>query len=101
MAVMRGVEYGLSVARSAKQGTLTMSNERGRILAEGQSGSTRVVSVEGDVRAARVDTLYGRLGDLLGWASVALTAILIGITFRPKGAPRAPATAFDPGRDPD
>lgn len=80
MAVLRGVEGGFSVARAAKQGRLTVSDSRGRILGEavaaGPGFSTLVV------KAAPVaqPTLAGPWSDRFAWACVALAALLIALT---------------------
>src|SRR5208282_946943 len=39
IAIMRGVESGFSIARAARGGYLTVTDNRGRVLAETQSGS--------------------------------------------------------------
>jgi len=39
MAVLRGVEAGYSVARAARNGRLTVSDSRGRVLAEARDGA--------------------------------------------------------------
>lgn len=49
MAVMRGVESGFSVVRAAKQGYLTVSDSRGRILAEATSDSAPFATLVADV----------------------------------------------------
>jgi apolipoprotein N-acyltransferase len=73
MAIMRGVESGFAVARSAKQGYLTVSDNRGRVLAETASDSAPFASLVTDVPAAHAPTLYLLLGDW--FASVALAAL--------------------------
>ena len=39
MAIMRGVEGGFSVARAAKNGYLTVSDDRGRVVSQTRSDS--------------------------------------------------------------
>jgi apolipoprotein N-acyltransferase len=74
MAVMRGVENGFSITRAAKQGYLTVSDDRGRILAETRSDSAPFVSLVADVPAVHDTTLYVLLGDWFAW--LALAALL-------------------------
>jgi apolipoprotein N-acyltransferase len=74
MAVMRGVESGFSITRAAKQGYLTVSDDRGRILAETRSDSAPFVSLVADVPAVHDTTLYVLLGDWFAW--LALAALL-------------------------
>jgi apolipoprotein N-acyltransferase len=78
MAVMRGVESGFSIVRAAKQGYLTVSDDRGRILAETRSDSAPFVSLVADVPVVHDATLYLRLGDWFAYlARAALVFVLI------------------------
>ncbi|MEG9437738.1 hypothetical protein JAO29_16425 [Edaphobacter sp. HDX4] len=72
IAVMRGVEDGFSVARSAKGGFLTMSDDRGRIVAEKSSNGAPFATLVADLPAQHHATLYQSLGDWFAWVSVAL-----------------------------
>ena len=81
MAVMRGVESGFSIARAAKQGYLTVSDDRGRILAETRSDAAPFATLIADVPAVHNTTLYrpagrlvrlGRTGDIRFHAPAAL-----------------------------
>ena len=49
IALMRGVESGFSIARAAKQGYLTVSDNRGRVIAESRSDSKPFVTLIADV----------------------------------------------------
>jgi apolipoprotein N-acyltransferase len=71
MAVMRGVENGFSITRAAKQGYLTVSDDRGRILAETRTDSAPFVSLVADVPAVHDTTLYVLLGDWFAWLALA------------------------------
>jgi apolipoprotein N-acyltransferase len=42
MAILRGVESGLPIVRAAKQGLLTVSDDRGRILAQQSSAAAPI-----------------------------------------------------------
>jgi apolipoprotein N-acyltransferase len=68
IAIMRGVESGYAVVRSAKQGFLTVSDDRGRVLAEGQSWSGTFGSLIATVPSGHDRTLYLRFGDWFAWA---------------------------------
>jgi apolipoprotein N-acyltransferase len=72
MAVMRGVESGFSIARAAKQGYLTVSDDRGRILAETLSDSAPFATLLVDVPAAHHRTAYLVLGDWFAWFCLAM-----------------------------
>ncbi len=84
MAVLRGVESGFTVVRAAKQGLLTVSDDRGRILAEQDAATPRVASLIASAPVRHEDTVYARLGDWFAWLDVsALIAILVFRSRRP------------------
>jgi len=88
MAIMRGVEDGFSIARAAKQGYLTVSDDRGRILAETQSDSAPFATLAANVPAEHETTLYLLLGDWFAWLALAtLTFVLLQLLFRPRNPP--------------
>ncbi len=72
MALMRGVESGFSVARSAADGYLTVSDTRGRILAQVRSNSAPFATLVANVPTAHVATLYLLLGNWFAWLVLAL-----------------------------
>jgi apolipoprotein N-acyltransferase len=86
MAVMRGVESGFSIVRAAKQGYLTVSDDRGRILAETTSDSAPFATLLAAVPATHDTTLYLLLGDWFAW----LVLILLAFTLM-QAAPRRAA----------
>ena len=77
MAVLRAVENGFALARSARNGLLTLSNNLGRILAEAATVPDRFVSITGKVNVASEKTLYTRVGDWFAWLCVAMFIILL------------------------
>lgn len=84
MAVMRGVESGFSEARAAKQGRLTLSDNRGRVLAEAITGAATFVSVVGSLPAGHETTLYARFGDWFAWVDLILLALLLSWLWWPR-----------------
>jgi apolipoprotein N-acyltransferase len=77
MAIMRGVEGGFSVARAAKNGYLTVSDDRGRVIAEARSDSGPFATLVADVPVGREHTLFQRWGNWFAWVAVgALAAAL-------------------------
>ena len=78
MTAMRGVEQGFAVVRASKEGLLSVSDSRGRFLAEAESaaGAGRTLLATLTVEPRR-PTLYGRIGDLFGWACLAFVAGMI------------------------
>ena len=77
IAVMRGVEDGFSIARAAKNGFLTVSDSRGRILAERRSNAAPFATLLADVPAEHYGTLYQTLGNWFAWAAVALLMLVL------------------------
>lgn len=82
MALMRGVEYGFSIVRSAKTGFLTVSDDRGRVLAE-TAASSRVpfTTLLASVPVRHDSTLCRSLGDWFGWLDVGLLCGLALVWF--------------------
>jgi apolipoprotein N-acyltransferase len=72
MAVMRRVEDGFGIARAARNGYLTVSDNRGRILAEARSHSAPFATLLAEVPVVHSPTLYLLLGDWFAWFVVAL-----------------------------
>ncbi len=77
IAVMRGVEDGFSIARSAKGGYLTMSDDRGRIVAEERSNAAPFATLVADLPAEHHKTLYQLLGDWFAWLSLGLVGFVL------------------------
>jgi apolipoprotein N-acyltransferase len=77
MAVLRAVENGFALARSARNGLLTLSDNRGRILAETATAPGRFVSISGILNVAPEETFYARTGDWFAWLCVAAFVVLL------------------------
>jgi apolipoprotein N-acyltransferase len=76
MAVMRAVESGFALTRSARNGLLTLSDNRGRIISETATVPGRFVSISGKLNVAREETFYAQTGDWFGWLCVGAFAVL-------------------------
>jgi apolipoprotein N-acyltransferase len=74
---MRGVEDGFSIVRAAKNGYLTVTDDRGRILAETRSDSAPFATLIAEVPAVHDTTLYLLLGDWFAWLSLATLAFAL------------------------
>jgi len=98
MAVMRGVEGGYALARCASNGLLTVSDARGRILAERQSGESAEVLLTADVPVARGGTFYSRTGDWFAWLCLAF--VLARFIYEPAWGLR-PKRRHPAVKDPD
>jgi apolipoprotein N-acyltransferase len=96
MAVMRGVESGFTVARVAKTGQLTVSDDRGRVLGEESSAAAPFSSLVVKAPVRHDDTLYLRWGDYFAWANV---AGLLFFLFSAMAKPTASKTDADSGSE--
>jgi apolipoprotein N-acyltransferase len=77
LAIMRGVESGFSVVRSAKGGSLFVSDDRGRILAEIRSDSAPFSTLLVSVPQSHDRTPFLVLGDWFAWLAVALLVLCL------------------------
>jgi apolipoprotein N-acyltransferase len=77
IAVMRGVEGGFSIARSAKHSILYATDDRGRILGEQTTMFLPFATVITSVPVHHDVTLYSRWGDWFAWLNIALLATLL------------------------
>lgn len=77
MGILRGVESGYAIARSARNGVLTVSDAYGRVLQQAPSGPQTAYNVAVPTTGPG-PTLYARFGDVFGWSALALAAALIG-----------------------
>jgi len=83
MAIMRGVESGFAIARAARDGALTLSDDRGRVLAEAPSNLDADANVIGTLPLRDTHTLYSRWGDWFAWLDLAALIVLLGLALRP------------------
>ncbi len=77
IAIMRGVEDGFSIVRAAKNGYLTVTDNRGRILAETRSDSASFATLLAEVPTVHDTTLYLLLGDWFAWLSLAMLSFTL------------------------
>ena len=89
MAIMRGVESGFAIARAARSGRLTLSDDRGRVVAEASS-EQHDAEVIGDLPLRASRTLYAEWGDWFAWLDLALLAVACVLAWMPA---RTTATA--------
>lgn len=82
IAIMRGVESGFSIAHAAKNGYLTVSDNRGRILAQTRSDSAPFATLIVQVPVAHNRTLYLLWGDWFAWLSLAMLGLALIQLFR-------------------
>ena len=86
-AVLRSVENGVPMARSALRGLLTLSDRYGRITAKARTagGFTTLVG-ELPLSEHGGATLYDRIGDAFGWLCLALGTGLLAASWRRRSA---------------
>jgi apolipoprotein N-acyltransferase len=87
IAIMRGVESGFSIAHAAKNGYLTVSDNRGRILGQTRSDSAPFATLLAEVPVAHARTLYLSWGDWLAWLSLVILVISLIHLFRLRTTP--------------
>jgi apolipoprotein N-acyltransferase len=77
----------VSALRAPKQGILTVTDDRGRMLAEHETNSAPFVSLVAAVPVHHDDTIYARFGDWFGLLNIAGPLALIGSGYlrRPRG----------------
>ena len=78
IAIMRGVEGGYAIAHTAKDGLLTVTDDRGRILGEIRTNSGGFVSLLVDVPLRHDQTAFNRYGTWFPWMAglLLLSAVL-------------------------
>jgi apolipoprotein N-acyltransferase len=70
MAILRGVENGFSEVRTARQGSLTISDCYGRVKYETSCARGQSASLIGDVSLQKRDTVYSHFGEWFGILSL-------------------------------
>jgi apolipoprotein N-acyltransferase len=72
MTKVRGIENGYAVVRASRAGLLSVSDAYGRMLSVAESTKLPGASLLATVKVgARIETIYSRIGDMLGWLCVA------------------------------
>ncbi|MGC1907970.1 MAG: nitrilase-related carbon-nitrogen hydrolase [Candidatus Acidiferrum sp.] len=82
MAILRGVEGGLSIARSAKLGILTATDDRGRVLAERDTIGPSFATAIANIPVRHDGTLYLIFGNWFAWVCVALLLVCLFLIAR-------------------
>jgi apolipoprotein N-acyltransferase len=80
-AIMRGVEDGFALARSARESLLTMTDAYGRVIGMKESSTAGMAMLVGDIPRGPGDTLYVHIGDIFAWTCAAASLILLGAAF--------------------
>ncbi len=78
IAIMRGVEGGYAIAHAAKNGFLTVTNDRGRILGEVRTNKGGFASLLVNVPLSHDPTVFNRYGAWFPWiAGLLLLAAVV------------------------
>ncbi|MGN6381254.1 MAG: nitrilase-related carbon-nitrogen hydrolase [Dyella sp.] len=83
MAIMRGVESGFAIARAARSGRLTLSDDRGRVAAEASS-EQHDAELVGALPLRDTHTLYARWGNWFVWLAIAALAAMLVLAMMPR-----------------
>jgi apolipoprotein N-acyltransferase len=82
VALLRSVENGVPMARTARDGLLTLNDRYGRLVAAARTrGDFRTVVSDLPLAGRGGDTVYDRIGDAFGWVCMALAIGLVGWSF--------------------
>ncbi len=87
MAILRGVENGYAIVRTARQGELTVSDHRGKILYEASSINNKGVLLTGKFPLVTTKTIYSQLGDWFGYLIAIAATIFILLRLKRKNIP--------------
>lgn len=77
MAILRGVEDGFSIARAPRHGILSVSDSRGRVLAERSTAAAPFSTILTPVPVRHEVTFYSRSGNWFAWCCIALLLGLV------------------------
>jgi apolipoprotein N-acyltransferase len=85
VAILRSVENGVPMARSARDGLLTLNDRYGRVVARTRTnGGFRVLVGDLPLSGRGGGTLYDRIGDAFAWLCLVLAIGLYALAFRRK-----------------
>jgi apolipoprotein N-acyltransferase len=84
MAIMRGIENGFSVARNARQGTLTITDFTGKVLDEVYSSDGKAHIMIGQLPLHRTFTLYSKVGNVFGFLNLLAACWILVLLWRKK-----------------
>jgi apolipoprotein N-acyltransferase len=76
IAIMRGVEGGYAIAHAAKNGFLTVTDDRGRTLGEVKTNSSVFATLLVDVPLRHDQTMFDRFGNWFPWTAGLLLLIV-------------------------
>ena len=75
MALLRGVENGIPIARDGSKGRLTLTDQHGRVVSEQSAPSNQPVTMIGSLTPGIARTPYTHWGDWFAYLCILLTLI--------------------------
>ncbi len=82
VAILRSVENGVPMARSAREGLLTVNDRYGRLIAMKKSGADfSTLTGELPLDGVGGNTIYDRIGDAFGWLCAVMGLGLFALSF--------------------
>ncbi|HEY1707335.1 MAG TPA: hypothetical protein VGG10_03655 [Rhizomicrobium sp.] len=89
VAILRSVENGVPMARTARNGLMTLNDRYGRIVALKVTGGAGFKTLSGNLPldGRGGGTIYDRIGDVFGWLCLVIGLGLVGFAFTRKAAP--------------
>jgi len=88
MALLRGVENGYVIVRTARQGQLTISDHKGKILYEASCTNNEAASLIGKFPLVVTKTIYSQFGDWFGYLMAITAIIFILLSVKRKNIPK-------------
>ena len=86
VAIMRSIENGVPLARTARNGLLTLNDRYGRIVAQARSvGGFTTLTGDLPLDGHGGATIYDRSGDAFGWLCLALSIGILAASFVRRG----------------
>ena len=86
MAVLRGVENGYAIVRTARQGELTVSDYRGKVLYEASSTNDKSASLLARIPLRTIKTIYSEFGDWFGFIMTIIAVYFIVVAVKNKNS---------------
>jgi apolipoprotein N-acyltransferase len=87
IAILRGVENGYAIVRAARQGVLTISDHRGKVLYEANCTNNKAATVTGKFPLETTKTIYSQFGDWFGYLIAIIATIFILLRIKRKNIP--------------
>ena len=84
MAILRGVENGYAIVRTARQGELTISDYHGKVLYEASSTNNKAVSLLARIPLNATKTIYSEFGDWFGFIMIIIAVYFIVVAVKNK-----------------